>query len=530
MKTVSPSRWSQVTQRSTRNRARAFKPVVQPQISTKAGTRSSRNQGSATEGHVSRLFPALPSIITLLALPWLVSLELGDRETAVAAVLITGTCISLSYLLASVYYRGNNAKVDIFQPMGFPLFYLAGSFLLPPAYAFAMHDNRLGFPLRDGPLICWIMCAGACAATAGSAFGLGVLKQKRRIKPAQQLNGKRLLLIGRVALLIVFYIHYAKVAAGGVLIRGLGQGVYTVGDVLSSSAIIFTPIAPLAILIGQHSLGRRRTLQPVDWALVGLVILVAGLSGNRGAVIGLIVTLGMWGARYGFHRVAPLRMAGLVAVGLTFAVAVLRYRASVQGDIYVRTRSRTELILGDLSVAASTTMGTKSGIESGFPLLHGRTFLEELLRLLPSPIAVGLFGPPTNTGTLKYREMIGLDDPRRGVGYSLPAEGWLNFGLFGLILVCFAIGFIVSRAQMFSFGEPWQARSYFYFIVVTSLPFGLRSDGLGLSKAIIYGAIFIFFVVRVSRRKGPSAQSRSRENKLRPRDRNETTRGARQLA
>ena len=57
-------------------------------------------------------------------------------------------------------------------------------------------------------------------------------------------------------------------------------------------------------------------------------------------------------------------------------------------------------------------------------------------RQLPSPIAIPLFGPPDDTAARRFRALVGFNNPNQGIGYSIPAEGYLNFGRFGVFGIC----------------------------------------------------------------------------------------------
>lgn len=454
---------------------------------------------------------AMPAMLMMALIPSYWRHFTGQAAGLVAMATAIGI-VGASYVAGKLYYKAAGVPVNVFYPLGFPLAYLAFSFVAPPAYAVIRHTN-LGTirPDESGEVATWLMVWCVAAAATGAALALGLPKPPAPNRTPRIIDGRRLVVFGRLSMIVLILTGLYGIAQGGVLARGLGQGQYSTADAVAALSVIFTPVAPVLCLLGHRVMGRRTMLRITDWLLIAGVLAVFSLNGNRGSSVGMIVLLAMWGARYGARRAAPLRLATLLVITLTLALGVLRYRTSIQGDAFIRNKTRTEIVLGDLNVAAETTMGTQRSLDTGYPLAYGSTFFEEFKRLLPSPIAVPLFGPPKTTATLRYRDMIRLHDTKQGVGYSLPAEGLMNFGAIGMLAVCLVIGILIARSFTYGFGHADQGLTYLYFIVVANLPFGLRSDALGISKGILYGLFAVMIAVRLSVRKERTAARYQRD-------------------
>jgi hypothetical protein len=194
----------------------------------------------------------------------------------------------------------------------------------------------------------------------------------------------------------------------------------------------------------------------------------------------------------------------LVVMGM-FGVGVLEYRTAARGA--QSTDSASDILLGDMTVAAFTVGATAAAVPSDMPYQNGRTLGAAALRQLPSPIAIPLFGPAHDTGTWKFREIIGLSNPNFGVGFSLPADGYLNFGRVGVFGICGLLGMLFAWAYPrldFASGRPL---GLFYPVLVASLPFGLRSDALGTTKNLLYAMIVLAVIMVASRASTPGQSS-----------------------
>jgi hypothetical protein len=114
-------------------------------------------------------------------------------------------------------------------------------------------------------------------------------------------------------------------------------------------------------------------------------------------------------------------------------------------------------------------------------------------------MADALFGPPNDTAALQFRQIVGFNNPNNGIGYSIPAEGYLNFGRGGVFLLCAMLGLAFAWAYSRMDLVGGRTSGLVYPVLVAVLPFGLRSDSLGLTKSVLYAAIIIQAVLIAAR-------------------------------
>jgi hypothetical protein len=134
------------------------------------------------------------------------------------------------------------------------------------------------------------------------------------------------------------------------------------------------------------------------------------------------------------------------------------------------------------------------------PLRLGSTYVAALQRQLPGPIALEILGPPTDTASFELRQMLGFYDPDAGFGFSLPAEGFLNFGLVGVVGACVVTGLLLggSYARRPA-GLPDRALHVLYPLIVASLPLSLRADAVQQIKTVLYPMVFAAVVFALAR-------------------------------
>ncbi|MFC7550581.1 O-antigen polymerase [Plantactinospora sp. GCM10030261] len=98
------------------------------------------------------------------------------------------------------------------------------------------------------------------------------------------------------------------------------------------------------------------------------------------------------------------------------------------------------------------------------------------------PLALWIWGQPNDTGAFHFRTLIGMTNDGQGWGYSIPAEGALNFGLPGVLLLPFVYGLALAWLYARFSAAPTRALELIYSIAAASVPFAFRSDVHGAVK------------------------------------------------
>jgi hypothetical protein len=279
--------------------------------------------------------------------------------------------------------------------------------------------------------------------------------------------------------------------ANVVMSRGQGQNAFTIVDVLNAAGFIAAPVA-FAMIMSSRLQRKLRLLSVVDAVMGGGLILLLGLNGRRGAALAVIVVVLVFATR---RKGANLRALFGLAGAAFFAYVVVTYRTAAAGGR--TTLSTSAVLLRDLGSVAYTTGGTDRVIHGDY--LGGQTLIAGLVRQLPSPIANQLLGPPVDTGTFIFRQITGLTNASQGYGFSIPAEGVLNFGVAGTLIHPFAAG--AGLAWLYGRFDVTGSRTIalIYPLAVGSVPFAWRSDLLGAVKGVLYPALVLWAVIVVAR-------------------------------
>lgn len=405
------------------------------------------------------------------------------------AVLAAAAAVALFGALVGVRRsRAATGRVDLFHPALFPSLYVAVASLAPVAWLYVA-ERPLGYITTQlmAPHTPILM------ALASVGFTLGCLIVPRgRVKPGKKMDPRTLGAAGRLLLLVPLVLAARDFAGAVVGVRGLGQSQFTAADVLNALGMIAAPAAVSMILASRQQLGKR-LLGPADAAMMlGLVVLL-GLNGRRGAALGVMVVLLFFATR---RKGANLRAVLGFGAMLVFTYAVVVYRTAATGGR--TTLSSVAVLLRDLGSVAFTTGATAQALPPASEF-GGSTIVAGLVRQLPSPIVNSLLGPPDDTGAFVFRTLTGLGNNRTGFGFSLPAEGVLNFGTVGAFLVPAAAG--VLLAWMYARFDPGasKALALLYPVAVGTVPFAWRSDTLGAVKGVLYPALILWATLIVAR-------------------------------
>ena len=132
----------------------------------------------------------------------------------------------------------------------------------------------------------------------------------------------------------------------------------------------------------------------------------------------------------------------------------------------------------------------------------GVTYLDSIKMLLPGPVSRNVFYESAETGSFAFRDLINFHDPNQGFGFSLPSEAYMNFGIAGVVAVSLLVGSLFGLFYKRS-RVPVRGRAsdYFYAILLSSLPYGLRSDALGQLKMTLYPLLILSLVLLLTRRR-----------------------------
>ncbi|MFC6152898.1 oligosaccharide repeat unit polymerase [Nocardioides yefusunii] len=375
---------------------------------------------------------------------------------------------------------------DPMHPLVFPVIYVAVATLAPVMWIYG-RERDLGYLNRtviseQTPLLMALAVAG---------FTMGALMQFRRPVPPQiARDGATLALTGRLVFLLPLALAAYGFVTNSVLTRGEGQGQRSLMDSLDAAGFMFAPAAVLLIAAGRSQC--KRLFVGVDWLGIVTLVTLLGLNGRRGSAIAIIlVVIGVLVRKKNAKsRLLPVIMG--MGVLIWFAYSVVVYRSEATGGEH--ELSGLETLLRDTGSVAFTT-----GVTVGFEeRLGGSTIVAGVLRQAPSPIVNLFLGPPDDTGAMEFRRLFRVD-ANNGYGYSIPADGVLNFGTVGAFLLPFFFGLFAAWAYSRSDLNASYSRQLVYFVFVATLPFAWRSDTLGSIKGVLYPSILVFLALVMAR-------------------------------
>lgn len=406
--------------------------------------------------------------------------------SAVAA----GAALLALVLVVNGVLRARNGGAEMYlAPTVFPVAYIATASLGPTLWIYSRSD-LLGIGPSDLPSN--TLLAMGLAVTA-FCFGTMMPWPARHVDPAP-LNGRLLAGVSRLAFFFPLGLAAHRYITGYVGTRGQGQDVRDASDAVGVAAVLLAPALVLLIAVARRQ--QRWPFGFADLTIIAIFLVLQALNGDRASSIAIVLTvsIALVLRRESDGRLRPL-ILGLAAIGsLAYVTSTLRTQEvapSASGLGFIETT------LQDFVSIPYTTGVVLQNVElSG--AAGGTTVIAALIRQLPSPLATRLIGPVDDTGTFVFREMVGIGSSQ-GWGFSIPAEGALNFGMWGLIVASWLYGtllrWLYSRASL----KAGRAMSLCYFVAFATLPFAWRSDALGAIKGILYPAIFMAIVLAFAR-------------------------------
>lgn len=433
--------------------------------------------------------------LTLTILLWLVALP-STSVAASEAAMTMAACVGLLTLRAGLRKSmADLGHVDAFHPCVFPVAYLHISFLFPTWLMLVNGEPLLGFTRADlSPDTALLVAVSLVAYDLGSLLALG---RGASSKPWERPTAPGfLLVVGRALTLLLIAQSIFAWSQGGAGTRGLAQTSFTSADSLSAFALVFAPAATLLLAWGGRGVDHHGSprLLPSDLVLLSALLVMTSVNGARGSSLVILLTVLLVSSHHLAKRwVIPVALL-LMLVG---AIVISAYRSgAVVGSV---SQSPVDRVADDWSVATYSIGATAHTVPTERDFEWGRTYLVSAVRQVPSPISNRLLGPPTDSASYIFRDLIHFNNADQGLGYTIPAEGYLNFGWAGLIAVSLFYGAAVSYSHRWFRVVGNRALNCLYLIVVATLPLSIRSDALGAVKAVLYPYLLIGCVLAVAR-------------------------------
>lgn len=447
----------------------------------------------------------LALLAVILGTGWAVSqvegADLARRE------LLGLFCLGFVLLLAFVTPR--LADNEWFHPLAFPAVYAGIALLGPLAYIVGGDQVLLGIG-DDDVSETLVLALGGCFAglVGGCGLALAVTSSSDRAGSLAPVSYDGILKLGRLILVATILLRLPPA------IQSIGQPYgtatsYTYAALDSASAVLLFVGVIFTALGCVHRHGRIATR--VDVGLIAFYALITLSVGRRGEMIAPLIFL-LWAYHVYVSRLGFRTTLVAIIVVLTVFQGVVGIRG--QDGFYAGSSSFVERTLGSIGTSMQVTYLTAEKVPRDAPHRDGRTYWAAIQYQPPGVVADYLFGAPTQTGTFALRDILGQTDPNSGLSFSLPAEGFLNFGVTGSLLAGLLVGGLLGLAyrRQVHGALPSRATQMLYPIMIATLPLSLRSDALTQVKFVLYPMLALVVVFAVQRTASHMSQPRARDD------------------
>lgn len=391
------------------------------------------------------------------------------------------------------FYAGRLSRRDWFFPFAFPLIYTGLALMGPVVYIAVTGRPLLG--IRTGDISVTVLAIFGLTLLGmgvGAALGL-VLSNEATPAPAQRVDYDRMRRLGTSVLALALPMRLYTTLTGFGLPYGTGAVGFDLESALGNGAGFFSFLGVILIVVGNAhvtaSLGR-----PIDYWLFGAFLALTLAAGTRGSLLAPLLF-----ALFAYHtyirRISFRR-------GLTFVILLTLVFQGVTGTragggFFDGAVTSIERSLSSVANPLQITYLLTERVPEIEPFRAGSTYVAALERQLPGPIAIALLGEPDDTGTYAFREIINYRDPDSGLGFAFPAEGYLNFGMVGVLVAAVLVGLLCGYAYKKQWTPPARPLHLLYPVVLATLPLNLRADAVAQVKTVLYPMIALFIIYRL---------------------------------
>lgn len=278
-------------------------------------------------------------------------------------------------------------------------------------------------------------------ALAINAFALGILisRKNRALHLCEQskidfVSGehKQELFVGTALLSVVLLFFIYHILTGGMMLFS------TYSMFMQSSAFKSGIYSYIQILfyVGTIYLAAAGNIKNnwKSWTLWVLIVAIFAFNGNKGEFMySLLAVLGMSGVK---GRKISGRMGAVILLLLFIvipSITTLRQigiAGNLSGVMFNAVEGFTEM-----GMQIRTTVVTLEGLANGkISHLYGMSYIQPIINILT----------PFSEHTVATAE---LSEMYSGWGYNQAAEGYLNFGVWGVVLYFILVGFMIGRAE-----------------------------------------------------------------------------------
>lgn len=447
------------------------------------------------------LCTAIAVCVLALSLAVVIGGLVGSTPPTAVVVLAAGVALCAG---VPIWAGGSGRGLDLFHPLVAPFAYLAIAVLLPPAYMIAAQRTVAGIrPNSVSFTLALVLTLTVVVWAAGVLAGLRITR-RGTTGNVEEVRWDRILLLGRMGLLAAIGLRLYSTGSDWGLPYGTGSVNFGEAGAVQNATDLISFAAPVLVVLGHLRL-RGAVAGRFDLVVFAAFVVVTLASGSRGELL-VPVIFAMWAHQ---RWVRPLPIRGVAVAAVVTAVVFQGVQGVRAGDSPVASpRAATERTLTALGVPMQVTALTTGNVPTKAGYRHGATYLEAVKRQIPGVLAVRIWGPPRDTGSFVLRRIIRFNNPNAGLGYALPAESYLNFGIPGAAVIAALVGALFAFAyRKQDVPAPTRAIHVLYGLLVATLPISLRADALLQIKSVLYPMLALVLALAACRiRSSPTVE------------------------
>ncbi|MCR4403015.1 MAG: oligosaccharide repeat unit polymerase [Firmicutes bacterium] len=414
----------------------------------------------------------------------------ASESVVVSTVIVT--CIAVTAVFSvrqALISRLGPLDVKAFFPVGLCLY----SFSYPLSLARQGRWSELSYYTAFVAAIGLLACLAGCACVRSARAEIPKRSGSRQKYQLLLYAGVLMSLLGIASYFVVFseagggFAYFQMPYSERYLVeRGLGFVTLWRGLTLPGVALIFCSSA-------NSRSPRSRVLLSI--LVIACVFFLELLSARRRLFLSLLLSsvaaYYIFVYRFNWRRltfVLPVLWVGIASFGYIRGLLGGRFLGSVELDMVVRSFSWSWLDPGrmEFGYAFRILDDVIEHVPQDYPFWLGRSYIEILFQQIPLKV-LGNVRPLSPTEW--YVSTLYPDVYARGGGYAFftVAEGYLNFGLIGVVLHMFVLGLLLGFARRYLLRSELGAVIYCLFL--PSLVSLIRGSLSGFVKECLIGKV-----------------------------------------
>ena len=400
-------------------------------------------------------------------------------------------------VFAAITYRRSK---DLFHPMVFylPTFLVLSVGILPYIELWGV---PAGYAAMFGQFDSYYFSLLLMILLGGGAFVVGALLSQvihrfvkvqdngRHVEYKQVNSEMSLARISQIGLILGTLLLWYIILSQGIIVwfteYGVDQFEYNAMYYLYQIAqFIWFPsfLLYMACNLSKPNLPKLRILA---YILSFLLLLI--LKGDRSALFYVALSVAV---QWDLLR-RPIQLKWLL-LGLVFVAYAAGTIASIRGgrllgyEHEIAMENSVRNIVGISAGVGGVTLATMTLVPSVIPFQNGATLITSIKNLVP-----GIFFDVRENPSLLFHQTYAplLED--HGFGFSVLAEGYMNWGIWGVIPLMLMVGVILGITYEIARREHTPISVTVYSIIVFQSFWFIRSDSTVYVKSIVYALIVI---------------------------------------